>query len=145
MTTSTNIPPRPSLASKVLAVLAVMGAVAGILTAIMTWANVGFGPTFLQDWGLSFAKTFFVLMPINLILMALLGKLAESRFPKVAPLKRNIALGLVMSIIMQTLVAAISAGTAVGFADGDVFREAWATAFIAAFPVGLALALLLTI
>jgi hypothetical protein len=85
-----------------------------------------------------------VLMPNAMILMALLGKLAERRFPEIAPLKRNIALGLVTSVIMQSLVAAISAGTVVGFADGDLFRQAWATAFVTAFPVGLALALLLT-
>ncbi len=144
MTISSHISPRPSLAAKILAVLAVMGSVAGILTAIMTWANVGFGPTFLRDWGLSFAKALFVLMPLAMLLMAALGKLAERRFPDIAPLKRNIALGLVMSVIMQSLVAAISAGTAVGFADGDLFRQAWATAFTAAFPVGLALAMLLT-
>ncbi|MEP2983704.1 MAG: DUF2798 domain-containing protein [Sulfitobacter sp.] len=145
MTSTPHTSRHPSLISKVGAVLAVMGSVAGLLTAIMTWANVGFDQTFLHDWVLSFAKAFFVLMPIALLLMMFLGKLAERRLPGVSPVRRNIGLGLVMSVIMQSFVAAIAAGTAVGFSEGMVFRQAWTAAFVTAFPVGLAVALLLTL
>ena len=129
----TSHPTHRSIPHKIAIVAAVMGSVAGTLTGIMTWANTGFSEIFLPNWGISFLKAVFVLLPFAFLLMGLFDKLLS-----------RIVLGLIMAVIMQSLMAVITAGTEAGFGDMAVVRELWLNAFITAFPVGLALALVLT-
>ncbi|MAB17852.1 MAG: hypothetical protein CMN07_12005 [Roseobacter sp.] len=140
----TSHPTHRSIPQKIAIVAAVMGSVAGTLTGIMTWANTGFSEIFLPNWGISFLKAVFVLLPFAFLLMGLFDKLLSRIMPGLAPMKLRIVLGLIMAVIMQSLMAVITAGTEAGFGDMTVVRELWLNAFITAFPVGLALALVLT-
>lgn len=133
-----------SLLKKVALVLSIMAVVAGILTAIMTWANLGFSDAFLATWLKSFATAMVVMMPVAGLLMVAFGAVVERHFPGLSPLQQNVLVGLSMSVAMQSIMAVITGYNAVGLADMAAFRAAWVQAFAAAIPVGLALALLVT-
>ena len=133
-----------SIPAKITIALSVMAPVAAILTGVMTWANTGFGGSFLADWGISFLKALFVLMPFALIVMGLLARVIEAALPSVSPLGQNIILGIIMALVMQSLMAVITAGTTAGFGDVQYFVSLWWNALVTSFPVGLAMALVMT-
>lgn len=133
-----------SLIKKLGIVFSIMSVIAGILTGIMTWANLGFSDTFLSIWGVSFITTIVFLLPILGILMALFSKLVKRAFPKFSALRQNMIIGLLLSIVMQSIMAVITAANAVGFDNFALYGAAWLDAFITAIPVGLVLALILT-
>lgn len=132
------------LVAKLAILLAVMSSVAGILTGLMTWANTGFSDAFLPNWGISFLKALFVLLPFAFLLMGLFDRILMRLLPNQKQMARRIVLGLIMAVIMQSLMAAITAGTESAFGDFAVFKGLWLNAFVTAFPIGLTLALILT-
>lgn len=144
-TTSTSAPMKKrSIPAKIGIAFATLAPVAAILTGIMTWANTGFSDPFLNDWLVSFLKAIFVLMPFAMVMMAILGKVIESLLPNTSQLAINILLGLLMSVLMQGLMGVISVGTTFGFADNG-FVGYWWNAFITAMPVGLPMAMVMTV
>lgn len=144
MSSLPSCPPRRPLIQKIAILFAVMSVVAGILTGLMTWANTGFSESFLPNWGISYLKAVFVLLPLAFFLMGLFGKLLSRLLPGLAPLKQRILLGFIMAMLMQSLMALMTAGTEAGFADMALVWQLWTNAFVTAFPVGLVLALTLT-
>lgn len=133
-----------TLVKKSVLVLSVMAVVAGILTGLMTWANVGFSDAFVATWLKSFVTAMVVMMPVAGLLMVVFSKLVERFLPTLSTLRKSVLVGLSMSVVMQSIMAVITGYNAVGMGDMSVFRAAWGHAFITAFPVGLALALTLT-
>lgn len=136
--------PRRPLIQKIAILFTVMSTVAGILTGLMTWANTGFSESFLPNWGISYLKAVFVLLPFAFLLMGIFDQLLSRLLPGLAPLRRRVLLGLIMAMIMQSLMALMTAGTQAGFGDMALVGQLWINAFITAFPVGLVLALTLT-
>lgn len=49
-----------------------------------------------------------------------------------------------MAFVMQSLMAVITAGTTAGFGDVQHFTSLWWNALVSSFPIGLAMALLMT-
>ncbi|WP_369927713.1 DUF2798 domain-containing protein [Leisingera sp. XS_AS12] len=144
MPTMSPQPARRPFIQKIAILLTVMSSVAGTLTGLMTWANTGFSGSFFPNWGISFVKALFVLLPFAFLLMGIFDKLLSRLLPKVRPFGRRVLLGLIMAVIMQSLMAVITAGTEAGFGDLAVVKVLWLKAFVTAFPVGLVLALVLT-
>jgi hypothetical protein len=132
------------LIKKIGIVFSMMSVVAGTLTGIMTWANLGFSDAFMTSWGRSFVMALVVMMPVAGLLIALIGALVKRALSTLTAFQQNLITGLVASVIMQSLMAVITAFNAVGFSNWGTYLTAWSTAFVTAFPVGLALALILT-
>lgn len=138
-------PPRRVPAIKKLAiVLSVMATIAGTLTGIMSWANVGLTDALAPTWLRSFVTAMVVMVPLAGLLMVALGGLVQRVLPTWSALHKNLLIGLTMSVVMQSIMAAITGFNAVGLGDMTQLKAAWTHAFTTAFPVGLMLALTLT-
>jgi len=120
---------------KVFVVLAMMSLIGGSLSGVMTYMNVGYSDTFLNDWLSSFLAVATV-MPVGFILMGLMTKLVEKLLPNTAEKKRNMLLGLVMACIMESIMSFATALNNIGFAS-DHFFAGWLNGFLAALPLGL--------
>ncbi|WP_165602646.1 DUF2798 domain-containing protein [Candidatus Terasakiella magnetica] len=129
---------------KVIVVLSVMATIAGTLTGIMTWANLGFSDAFLAKWGQSFGMAMTVMMPIAIVLIGIFSKIIARAFPNMRPLPQAIIVGVIASIVMQSIMALLTSFNAVGLEVWADYRAGVINAFITAFPYGLIMALIMT-
>ncbi|ASI92852.1 DUF2798 domain-containing protein [Vibrio mediterranei] len=122
---------------KVLVIVSLMTVIGGTLTGVMTYMNVGLGETFYSDWLSSFALAAIVMMPLGMVMMTLLTKLANRLLPSKSTTFRNLIVGISMAVVMESLLAFVTAANNIGFADMTVFTNEWFKGVIAALPVGL--------
>lgn len=131
---------------KKLAVIAsMMTFIAGSLTGIMTYINLGLVDGFALAWAKSFAFSALVMAPVGMTMMALLDKLAKRLLPNLSTVATNITIGFIMAFIMESVMATMTTITNVGLADTSVYLSAWGAAFIAALPIGLTVGLFMSI
>jgi len=124
------------LVYKVLIILSIMSVIAGSLTGVMTYMNVGYSNTFLTDWLSSFLSAF-ILMPIGLLLMGLITKFVEQQMPNTNEHKRNLIVGAIMACVMESIMAFSTTTTNIGYSTSTEFLSAWLTSTLAALPLGL--------
>ncbi|MGR5284361.1 DUF2798 domain-containing protein [Vibrio maritimus] len=155
MTTQATLSPLESNASlettkktpvllKVLVLVSMMSLIGGSLTAVMTYMNVGFGDTFIQQWLSSFALAATVMMPLGMGMMALMTKVVSRLLPEKGEHVRNLVTGLIMAVVMESLLAFITAANTVGFSDASDFTNGWFNGFIAALPIGLTIMIVMS-
>lgn len=130
---------------KVAAILSIISIMAGTLTGIMTFVNVGSGPSFIESWLSSFALAVCILVPSGYLIMSIVNLLIERLFSVLSPLKKNILVGIFMAIAMESIMAVSTAANNIGFTDLNVFFHAVFNGFITALPAGLVMSLVMTL
>lgn len=150
MTTGTDLTPaleesRPTpLIYKVLVILTMMSLIGGLLTAVMTYVNVGYSDTFLADWMSSLLFAFAV-MPVGFVLMGLFSTLVNRLLPGRGEATRNLVTGVIMACVMESILAFSTTVNIIGFASSADFYVHWKHSFLAALPLGLTLMLLMSL
>jgi hypothetical protein len=133
------------LYQKLMVIITMMLIVGGSLTGIMTFVNVGYSETFLSDWGSSFAIATAVMMPSGFLLMIVMNKSVDFLFPNLGKHTRNMTVGVFMAFFMESIMAASTTANTIGFADIHVYASAWSQAFLTALPIGLFMAVAMSI
>ena len=126
---------RPPLRA-ILPALVLMPSVALVLSFIMTWAQVGFGPEFLARWGRGLLTTLLVL-PFVLACLGALEKRVDKLLGNLHRVARKLVLAAVTACLIETVIA--FAVTAVGHPLDWFFAGYWWLAFSRSLPAGLAI------
>ncbi|WP_127558263.1 DUF2798 domain-containing protein [Saccharospirillum alexandrii] len=142
-TTNTTAKKTP-LIYKILVIAAMMTVMGGTLTGVMTYVNVGYSSMFYMDWLTSFLTAVVVMMPSGFVFMMLISKIVSWLLPKQGEKTQNFVVGLVMAVVMESVMALTTAANNIGFADSGEFLSAWLAGFAAALPIGLVLAVVMS-
>lgn len=144
MTTQTAVPnsmpseKKAPLIQKILIVAGMVSLMAGSLTGVMTYMNVGVTESFMTDWLSSFLSAA-VVMPFGFIFMGIITALIEKQMPNTSERRRNLITGVIMAVVMESIMAFATAFNNIGFAQPSEFFSGWLNGFMAALPLGLTL------
>lgn len=127
-----------SVLRQILPDLLIFPTVALMLSAVMTWANVGFGELFLARWIRSFI-TSLVILPLILLSLGALDKWIERVFASLHRAGRTLIVSLLTAFVMESVLAL--AITMINNPWDATFASAWWIAFSRSIPVGVLLAL----
>lgn len=127
----------PSLFRRILPDLVILPSIALILSAIMSWANVGFGDAFHSRWGWSFL-TSVVVLPLILACLGVLDRTVAAVLTSAPVLLRKLVVIVVTAVFIESVLAL--AVTAINSAAGGSFSQAWWLAFSRSIPAGLVIA-----
>ncbi|NRA53039.1 MAG: DUF2798 domain-containing protein [Gammaproteobacteria bacterium] len=136
---------RTPLIQKILVIASIITVVAGSLTGIMTYVNLGFTAQFYLNWLTSFALAVCVMLPSGYVMIRLVSALVAKAFSSLSQLKQNIMIGLMMALIMESIMAACTAANTIGFAELELYFVAWRNGLLTALPIGLVLSVLMTL
>lgn len=118
--------------------LVILPTIALLLSAIMTWANVGFGPQYLARWGASFL-TSLVFLPVILVFVGVLDKVLSVAVAALPWLARKLVVATVTACFIESTLAL--AVTAINGTAGNSFGQAWWLAFSRSLPAGFVISL----
>ncbi len=130
-------PQRPSL-RQVLPDLLLLPTVALMLSAVMTWANVGFGELFLARWARGFVTCLLVLHMV-LVLLGVLEKRVEMLFATLSKFGRTLVVSLLTAVMIESILAL--ALTLISGSGSSEFARLWWMAFSRSLPVGVLIGL----
>lgn len=128
----------PSALRRLLPAFVILPTIGLVLSGLMTWINVGFGPGFGWMWLKAFAFALPVL-PMGLLVMGLMQRLAA---PLAGPMPAwlfKCVLALGTAVVMETLVSSAVTYSTHGLGAG--FGAQWTEAFVRSLPVGLLIGL----
>ncbi len=125
---------------KILPPLIIMPSVAFILSAFMTWANVGLGDAYLSTWGRSFLSSL-VILPLVLASLGPLERLVSRRFPALHPFARKFVVSLLTAFAIESVLAL--AVSVINSPWDSGFGRYWWLAFSRSLPVGMLIGLLM--
>lgn len=134
----TPSPHKPSALRRLIPALLIMPTIGLVLSGLMTWINVGYGPGFGVMWLKAFVFALPVL-PLGLLVMGLLQRMAAPIESKTPAWMFKCVLALGTAIVMETLVSTAVTYSNHGLSAG--FTAQWAEAFLGSLPVGLAIGL----
>lgn len=135
MRASHKISASPAL-RRILPDLILLPSIALVLSAIMAWANVGFGDAFLPRWMRGFL-TSLVLLPVILACLGVVerGVVAVARgLPRLA---QKVMVAVVTAIFIESVLAL--AVTLSIWPNPAEFGAQWWAAFSRSYPAGLAI------
>jgi hypothetical protein len=118
--------------------LLILPTVALVLSAVMTWANVGFSELFFAKWGRSFI-TSLVILPLILVSLGALDKSVEKIFASLSKAGRTLVVSLLTAFVMESVLAL--AITMINNPWDSTFAFAWWVAFSRSIPVGVLIGL----
>ena len=124
----------PSLFRRILPDLVILPSIALILSAIMSWANVGFGDAFFARWGAGFL-TSIVVLPLILACLGVLDRAVAAVLTSAPVLLRKLVVTVVTAVFIESVLAL--AVTAINGAASGSFAQAWWLAFSRSIPAGL--------
>ena len=118
--------------------LILLPTVALLLSAVMTWANVGFGELFLARWARGFVTCLLVL-PMVLLLLGILEKRVEVLFTTLSKFARTVLVSMLAALMIESILAL--ALTLISGAGSSEFAGLWWMAFSRSLPVGVLIGL----
>lgn len=118
--------------------LLLLPTVALLLSAVMTWANVGFGDLFLARWARGFVISLIVL-PVVLIFLGILEKRVDILFASLHKFGRTLLVSLLAAVMIESALAL--AVTLISNAGTPEFARHWWMAFSRSLPVGVMIGL----
>lgn len=116
----------------------ILPSVALILSCVMTWATVGFGPEFMARWVRSFVTTL-VVLPFVLASLGFLEKQVDKVIGGLPVVTKKLITAAVTACLIETVIA--FAITAVGHPFDASFAGNWWLAFSRSLPAGIAIGL----
>ncbi|SON51994.1 DUF2798 domain-containing protein [Vibrio tapetis] len=129
---------------KILIVLGMMSVMAGSLTGVMTYMNLGYTDSFAADWLGSFVSAVCV-MPFGFALMSLVTNQVNHLMPNTSEIRRNVITGLIMACLMESIMAFATATNNIGFSEPSAFLTGWLNGFLAALPLGMVLVITMSL
>lgn len=131
--------PAPSRLRRILPDLILLPSIALVLSAIMAWANVGFGDAFLPRWGRGFV-TSLVLLPVILACLGIVERGVVAVAGGLPRMARKLTVAVVTAVFIESILAV--AFTLSTSTDQSTFAAQWWTAFSRSYPAGLAISAL---
>jgi Protein of unknown function (DUF2798) len=119
----------------------ILPTIALLLSAVMTWANVGLGDLFLAQWGRSFI-TSLVILPMILVCIGALDNLVNTVFASMHWVGRKLVVSLLTAFTIESVLAL--AVTAINSPWNSTFGPAWWIAFSRSIPVGVLIGLFMS-
>lgn len=123
---------------QVLPDLFILPSIALLLSAVMTWANIGFGDAFLPRWGRSFI-TSLVVLPLILVCLGALDRLVDAVFASMHWVGRKLLVSLLTACAIESVLAL--AVTLINNPWDSTFGPACWIAFSRSMPVGVLIGL----
>jgi hypothetical protein len=118
----------------------VLPTISGVLSAAITWINLGAGADFTAHWLRAWLSALPV-MPLGVAVMVALDRLTAPRLQGVPVLAARLLLALLTAVVMETLMATVVTLSNRGL--GADFPQWWAQAFTRSLPLGLVIGLLM--
>lgn len=112
--------------------------VALLLSAVMTWANVGLGEAFLPRWGKSLI-TSLVVLPMILVCLGTLERIVDNVFTSMHWVGRKLVVSLLTACAIESVLAL--AVTAINTPWDSTFGLSWWIAFSRSMPAGVLIGL----
>lgn len=126
---------------QVLPHLIILPSIALLLSAVMAWANVGFGDAFLGRWARGFV-TSLVVLPVVLSSLGVVESVVNRVFGAAPKLARKFIVAFSTAMLIESVLALFVTLTS-GHA-GHSFGAAWWLAFSRSLPLGVAIGLFMT-
>ncbi len=122
-----------------LVLLAIMPAIALLLSGVITAINVGVSSdAFFERWLWSFAVALPVL-PIALILATLIEKAFGERLASLSVTAKRLVVALLTACMIEFSIATVVTWSNLGL--GLVFSSQWVAAFLQSLPIGILIAM----
>jgi hypothetical protein len=136
---STIWPPLPTHpVRKLFPAILILPTVALLLSAFMTWANVGLGDAFPAIWARNFVASLIVL-PLILMGIGQLERVAAALLPRLAPFWRKLLVSLLTACVIESVLALVI--SLINSPWDATLPHFWWLAFSRSLPVGLAIGL----
>jgi hypothetical protein len=116
----------------------ILPTVAMLLSAVMAWANVGFGDAFLPRWGRGFVTSLLVL-PLILVSLGALEKWVDRVFSSMHRIARKLLVSLLTAFAIESVLALVV--TAISAPWDSSFAPTWWITFSRSLPVGVVIGL----
>lgn len=123
---------------KLFPAILIFPAVALLLSAFMTWANLGLGAAFLGAWARNFV-TSLVVLPLILAGIGGLDRVAAVLLPRLGPFGRKLLVSLLTACVIESVLAL--AITLINSPWDTTMRHFWWQAFSRSLPAGLVIGL----
>ncbi|BBN83277.1 hypothetical protein PA25_32620 [Pseudoalteromonas sp. A25] len=133
------------LFKKILVMVPVVFTLVGILTFVMTYQNIGFSNSFVEQWLTSTIWAATTMAPIGFVMVAIISKVVNALLPKTRDVIKNAVIGISMAIVMEGFMAAVTTINNVRYVSLEAFVDYWWQAFIIALPVGLLISVFMTL
>jgi hypothetical protein len=128
--------PSPPILRRILPDLILLPSIALLLSAIMAWANVGFGDEFLASWGRGFLISI-VLLPVILACLGVVERGVRAVGGSLPLLAQKLAVTVVTAIFIESMLAL--AVTLITRSEQITLAAQWWLAFSRSYPAGLAI------
>ncbi|MBT9475328.1 DUF2798 domain-containing protein [Polaromonas sp.] len=138
---STNPKSFSSVMRKILPHVLLLPSVALLLSAVMTWANVGFGDEFLPRWGRSFI-TSLVVLPLILVSLGALERIVDRTLTSRHWVGRKLVVAMLTALAIESVLALVV--TLINNPMDSSFGPAWWMAFSRSLPAGVLIGLFMT-
>jgi len=137
LSTINEFMPTPSF-KKLFPGILILPTVALLLSAFMTWANVGLGDAFLATWARNFGASILVL-PLILVGIGGLERVAQALFPTMRTFWRKLMVSLITACVIESVLALVI--SAISSPWDTSFGHFWWMAFSRSIPIGLVIGL----
>ncbi|APW44530.1 DUF2798 domain-containing protein [Rhodoferax saidenbachensis] len=116
----------------------ILPTVALLLSAFMTWANVGLGDAFPATWARNFVASL-VVLPLILMGIGHLEHVAAVLLPRLAPFWRKLLVSLLTACVIESVLALVIA--LINSPWDATLARFWWLAFSRSLPIGLVIGL----
>lgn len=130
---------------KLLVITSVISVMAGTITGIMTYVNLGYGPDFFANWFSSLVLAVCILVPAGYVVMTSINWVVARLFTALSDFNKNLIVGVLMAVAMESIMALSTAANTIGFGDIAAYISACISGFVTALPVGVAMSLIMTL
>lgn len=136
---STIWPPLPNPpVRKLFPFILILPAVALLLSAFMTWANVGLGDAFPAIWARNFVASL-VVLPLILAGIGGLDRVAAALLPRLQPFWRKLLVSLLTACVIESVLALVL--SLINSPWDATLPRFWWQAFSRSLPIGVVIGL----
>jgi hypothetical protein len=128
----------PISVRKLSPVIFILPTVALLLSAFMTWANVGLGAAFPAIWARNFVASL-VVLPLILAGIGSLDRVAAALLPRLGLFWRKLLVSLLTACVIESVLALVI--SLINSPWDASFSRFWWQAFSRSLPVGLVIGL----
>jgi hypothetical protein len=128
----------PISVRKLSPVIFILPTVALLLSAFMTWANVGLGAAFPAIWARNFVASI-VVLPLILAGIGSLDRVAAALLPRLGLFWRKLLVSLLTACVIESVLALVI--SLINSPWDASFSRFWWQAFSRSLPVGLVIGL----
>jgi hypothetical protein len=110
-----------------------------LVTAVVTYLNIGADPAFVSRWLRAALFACLVMLPLGSVVISVVSRLVEAALAQRRTWLKRLVSALVMGLTMEAIVSALATLTNVGL--NAQAPAAWAHAYVRALPLGLCIGL----